>query len=147
MRQSGWEGSLGKNGYRYMYGWISSLFTWNYHNIVNWLCTNRKLEKEMATHSSILAWEITWKGDPGRLQSMESQRAGHYWSCMHAHMIENKKLKKFFFKKELLFLRFKLNALKDMIEVSFWKTCCWITRRQATVVYWRKKSRVLHSNC
>ena len=28
---------LGENGYMFMYGWIPSLFTWNYHNIVNWL--------------------------------------------------------------------------------------------------------------
>ena len=31
------------------------------------------LEKEMATHCSILAWEISWTGEPGGLQSMESQ--------------------------------------------------------------------------
>ena len=31
------------------------------------------LEKEMETHSSILAWEIPWTEEPGRLQSMESQ--------------------------------------------------------------------------
>ena len=36
------------------------------------------LEKEMATHSSILAWKIQWTEDPGRLQSMGSQRVGHY---------------------------------------------------------------------
>ena len=35
------------------------------------------LEKEMATHSSILAWKIPWTEDPGRLQSMGSQRVGH----------------------------------------------------------------------
>ena len=35
------------------------------------------LEKELATHSSILAWRIPWTEEPGRLQSMESQRAGH----------------------------------------------------------------------
>ena len=35
------------------------------------------LEKEMATHSNILAWEIPWMEEPGRLQSMGSQRAGH----------------------------------------------------------------------
>ena len=34
------------------------------------------LEKEMATHSSILAWRIPWTEEPGRLQSMESQRVG-----------------------------------------------------------------------
>ena len=32
------------------------------------------LEKEMATHSSILAWKIPWTEEPGRLQSMGSQR-------------------------------------------------------------------------
>ena len=35
------------------------------------------LEKEMATHSSILAWKIPWMEEPGRLQSMRSQRVGH----------------------------------------------------------------------
>ena len=35
------------------------------------------LEKEMATHSSILAWKIPWMEEPGRLQSMESQRVRH----------------------------------------------------------------------
>ena len=35
------------------------------------------LEKEMATHSSILAWRIPWTEEPGRLQSMGSQRIGH----------------------------------------------------------------------
>ena len=35
------------------------------------------LEKEMATHSSILAWKIPWTEEAGRLQSMESQRVRH----------------------------------------------------------------------
>ena len=35
------------------------------------------LEKEMATHSTILAWKIPWTEEPGRLQSMESQKVGH----------------------------------------------------------------------
>ena len=35
------------------------------------------LEKEMATHSSILAQKIPWTEEPGRLQSMGSQRVGH----------------------------------------------------------------------
>ena len=33
--------------------------------------------KEMVTHSSILAWRISWTEEPGRLQSMESQRIRH----------------------------------------------------------------------
>ena len=37
------------------------------------------LEKEMATHSSTLAWKIPWTKEPGRLQSMGSQRIRHDW--------------------------------------------------------------------
>ena len=36
------------------------------------------LEKGMATHSSVLAWRIPWAEEPGRLQSMGSQRLGHF---------------------------------------------------------------------
>ena len=38
------------------------------------------LEKEMATHSSILAWRIPWREEPGRLQSTGSQRVRHDWA-------------------------------------------------------------------
>ena len=38
------------------------------------------LEKEMAPHSSTLAWKIPWMEEPGRLQSMGSQRVGHDWA-------------------------------------------------------------------
>ena len=38
------------------------------------------VEKEMATHSSTLAWKIPWTEEPGRLQSMGSQRVGHDWA-------------------------------------------------------------------
>ena len=36
-----------------------------------------RLEKEIATHSSTLAWKIPWTEEPGMLQSMGSQRVGH----------------------------------------------------------------------
>ena len=59
------------------------------------------LEKEMATHSSTLAWKIPWTEEPGRLQSMGSQRVGHdratslslslfsslSYICLHLHFI------------------------------------------------------------
>ena len=35
------------------------------------------LEKEMAIHSSTVAWKIPWSEEPGRLQSMESQKVRH----------------------------------------------------------------------
>ena len=43
----------------------------------------------MKTHSGILAWKIPWTEEPGEVQSIESQRAGHDWSdlaCIHACM-------------------------------------------------------------
>ena len=39
--------------------------------------SGRSLEEGMATHSSILVWEIPWTKEPGGLQSMGSQRIGH----------------------------------------------------------------------
>ena len=42
------------------------------------------LEKGMATHSGILVWRIPWTEEPGRLQSMGSQRIGHNWAT-HTH--------------------------------------------------------------
>ena len=41
------------------------------------------LGKEMATHSSILAWRILWTEEPGQLQSMEPQRVRHDWVTEH----------------------------------------------------------------
>ena len=49
-------------------------FTFNFH----------ALEKEMATHSSVLAWRIPGTGEPGRLASMGSHRVGHDWSNLAA---------------------------------------------------------------
>ena len=43
------------------------------------------LEKEMATHSSILAWELPWTEEPGGLQSIGLQRVRHYWVTEHTH--------------------------------------------------------------
>ena len=43
---------------------------------VSFLGQEDPLEEEMATHSSILAWTIPWTEEPGRLQSMGSQRVG-----------------------------------------------------------------------
>ena len=51
--------------------WITLTFLWMTHHNDFW--------KEMATHSSTLAWKIPWTEEPGRLQSMGSQRVGHNW--------------------------------------------------------------------
>ena len=47
------------------------------------------LEKEITTHSSILAWKIPWMGEPGRLQSMGSQRVGHNWATSFHFVLQS----------------------------------------------------------
>ena len=48
------------------------------------LIHSHTLEKEMATHSSILVWRIPGMGEPGGLQSIESHRVRHNWSDLAA---------------------------------------------------------------
>ena len=50
------------------------------------------LEEEMATHSSILDWEIPWTEEPGRLQSMGSQRVRHNLATKQEEMQKRKRL-------------------------------------------------------
>ena len=52
------------------------------------------LEESMATHSSILAWEVPWTEEPGRLQSMWSQRVGYDRSNLaHMHRVPYERVK------------------------------------------------------
>ena len=46
------------------------------------------LEKEMAIHSSTIAWKIPWTEEPGRLQSTGSQRVRHDWATSHSSHID-----------------------------------------------------------
>ena len=59
--------------------WLSD-FTFNFHS--------HALEKEMATHSSVLAWRIPGTGEPGGLPSMGLHRVGHDWSDLAAAAVE-----------------------------------------------------------
>ena len=72
---------------------------------VRYLGQEDPLEKAMATHSSTLAWKIPWTEEPGRLQSMGSQRVRHDWATslslspafyvlvvMHSYSIHHKLL-------------------------------------------------------
>ena len=51
------------------------------------LCQEDLLEKEMSTHSSILAWEIPWTEERSRLQSMGLQRVEHDLETKQQHLI------------------------------------------------------------
>ena len=54
-----------------------SIYIWLFPTAVLYTIS---LEKEMARHSSILAWRTPWTEEPGRLQSIGTQRVGHNWS-------------------------------------------------------------------
>ena len=80
----GWGRSPGEGiGYPFQYYWASLMV----HLVKNpsamretrvrSLGWEDPLEKEMAIHSSTIAWKIPWTEEPGRLQSMGSQRVGH----------------------------------------------------------------------
>ena len=77
--------------YRHIFYLFPILNTHTYTQMANSLPVMRKtrvwsldqedpLEKEMATHSSILAWKIPWTEEPGGLQSMELQRVAYDWA-------------------------------------------------------------------
>ena len=56
----------------------------NYHTIAFIAHASKALEKEMATHSSVLAWRIPGMGEPGGLPSMGSHQVRHDWSDLAA---------------------------------------------------------------
>ena len=64
-------------------------------------------EKEMAPHSSILAWGIPWTEEPCKLQSMGLQRVGHDWTHTHIQV-----------KNHSLFVRNDINALYGTSQVA-----------------------------
>ena len=69
------------------------------------------LEKEMATHSSTLAWRIPWKEEPGRLQSMGSQRVGQDWATSLTYLFPADLAR---FSRNRCLLRIRSNETIDM---------------------------------
>ena len=76
-----------------------------------YLCKEDSLEKEMAIHWSILAWEIPWTKEPGGLQSMESRRV-RYGLVTTQHQWHTKKL-------FVGYLKFKFNCHSVLLFANF----------------------------
>ena len=91
------------------------------------------LEKEMATHSSILAWRIPWTEDLDRLQSMGWQRVGHDWATS---------LSFFFF-----FYFFYFYTLQNCISFAkYHQVLCysgWVRKSKATLSISNRESLIL----
>ena len=112
--------------------WLSDFtFTFHFH----------ALEKEMATHSSVLAWRIPGTGEPGGLQSMGSHRVGHNWSDLAVAAYASKVILK------ILQARFKhyMNRELPDVQAGFWKGRG--TRDQIANIHWIiKKVREFQEN-
>ena len=76
------------------------------------------LEKEMTTHTNILAWKIPWTEEPGGLQIMGCQRVGYNWACMHAKPVSVKSK-----------LYLKWNEVKSLNRVWLFATPWTVARR------------------
>ena len=84
------------------------------------------LEKAMTTHSSSLAWRSPWTEEPGRLQSMRSQRVRHNWAtftCYRYRKIIKVVAKSSYHKGNILFGLLKL-YLSEMMDVNWIKPSC-----------------------
>ena len=79
------------------------------------------LEKEMATHSSILAWRIPWAEEPGGLWSIESQGVEHVTLYTHMHALTQNTIKLARFKKLILnthILKFLWNDFAFLFAIT-----------------------------
>ena len=83
-----WLGGL-RRGFWCIFEWFCLSLRANHHQSMKWKCRGLLfctfLRKEIATHSSILAWRIPWTEEPGGLQSTGSHRVGHDWATSHTH--------------------------------------------------------------
>ena len=95
------------------------------------------LEKEMATHSSILAWKIPWTEEPGRLQSMGLQRVGHDWaislSLSHMHKNIGKTKQNVKIHLSCSFSNFKLHSLLNFPKNFIVNTIIFIIWKQTNL--------------
>ena len=77
------------------------------------------LEREMATHSSILAWKIPWTEEPGRLQTIGLPRVGHDWATslsLSMHLEEIKSRERCF----VLFIQFFVCLYIHKVYIWLW---------------------------
>ena len=103
------------------------------------------LEKEMATHSSVLAWRIPGTGEPGGLPSMGSHRVGHDWRNLAAAAAEVRDLKQLSLSHLSDFEEANVHEFYSLQSMNFANTCSykWI------LPYWSLRIRTqpgLHLN-
>ena len=88
------------------------------------------LEEEMTTQSSIVAWEIRWTEEPGRLQFMGSQRVGHDLATKQQQQTSFRKVlyiypEKFFLSLVIFIIKYLFNVILNSISLILFVNCCW----------------------
>ena len=78
------------------------------------------LEKEMATHSSTLAWRIPRTEDPGRLQSMGSQRVGHDWATSLPFHFQASRGFSWWLRQERICLQYRRSGFDPWVGKILW---------------------------
>ena len=124
------------------------------------------MEKEMATHSSTLAWKIPWMEEPGGLKSMGLQRVGHDWATSHSFFLSmlhisyhkykqiNKRLLPTFSCVKhaltlllLIFYSKNLAWLSSMKSQKKWDLNLWgVITLEKKIKEWWKWSRIFHTS-
>ena len=96
--------------------WLSNFtFTFHFH----------ALEKEIVTHSSVLAWRIPGTGEPGGLPSMGSHRVGHNWSDLAAAAIGVSRV----LKSPTIIVLLSISPIKSLVFVLCTEVLlCWVHR-------------------
>ena len=119
-KSHGWRSLVGCSPWgRQSWAWLSDFtFTSHFH----------ALEKEMATHSSALAWRIPGTEEPGGLLSMGSHRVGHDWSDLAAAAV-------YIWKKPREFiLKILIKRKKTGVFCGDWHCCfCLVTQSRPTL--------------
>ena len=89
------------------------------------------LEKEMAAHSSTLAWKIPWIAEPGRLPSMGFQRLGHNWKTSLSPNSVSNFISCYMWPSVIFFLKFpSVSSVRSLSRVWLFATP-WIAAHQA----------------
>ena len=100
------------------------------------------LEKEMATHSSILTWRIPWTEEPGGLQSMGLQRAGNDWAANTLVGESCRKREITFYQKEHFLVELTIpGTVWKLARVSLHTPCCQVSARFQQQLEEEKKAR------
>ena len=100
------------------------------------------LEKGMTSHSSILAWKISWTEKPVRLQSIGSQRVGHDWgdlARMHTYDVMC------VWKRERTWQMVKNITMHKCLVLSYLDSSAWWSKKNVVTWIWHWSQCVVHS--